>query len=155
MLKSVTRYHRDMTRWLTIGEAGRESGLSPDTIRFYERSGILPPAPRQANGYRAYPPEHVESLRLARRLRDLGLPTASIADLVQVVHAGTCRDLREELGGALQNARQRARALREELERSEAQLARIAADVDRVTPADDRLATIEACPCLAALGREE
>lgn len=144
-----------MARRLSIKEASRDSGLAPDTIRFYERAGVLPPAPRRPNGYRAYPPEHVESLRLARRLRNLGLPTASIANLIHVFHAGTCRDLREELGDALIQAQERVRALREELERSEAQLSRIAADVERVTPTDERLISIEACPCLAALGNAD
>ncbi|HWQ28729.1 MAG TPA: MerR family DNA-binding transcriptional regulator, partial [Dehalococcoidia bacterium] len=56
---------------MRIGEAARASGLSIDTIRFYERTGTLPAPPRGANGYRRYTPEHVETLRLAAGLRAL------------------------------------------------------------------------------------
>ena len=51
-----------MTSLLTIGQAAAASGLSPDTIRFYEREGVLPRVPRGTNSYRGYPPEHVETL---------------------------------------------------------------------------------------------
>ncbi len=59
---------------MNIQEAAHRSGLSADTIRFYERKGVLPRPPRGANGYRQYTEEHVATLEFARGLRDLNLP---------------------------------------------------------------------------------
>ena len=56
---------------MNIQKAAEASGLTADTIRFYEREGVVPPAPRRENGYREYTSEHVAVLRLARGLRDL------------------------------------------------------------------------------------
>ncbi|HBS03839.1 MAG TPA: MerR family transcriptional regulator, partial [Leptospiraceae bacterium] len=42
---------------MQIGELGRQSGLSRDTLRFYEKEGLLGKVPRLENGYRDYPPE--------------------------------------------------------------------------------------------------
>lgn len=56
---------------MNIGDAARESGLPPKTIRYYEEIGLLRPA-RRANGYRDYAPEHVHKLRFLRRARSLG-----------------------------------------------------------------------------------
>ncbi len=58
---------------MNIREAAATSGLSADTIRFYEKKGVLPRPPRRDNGYRSYTDEHVATLRLARGLKDLGL----------------------------------------------------------------------------------
>ncbi|GAB4331966.1 MAG: hypothetical protein Kow0010_17640 [Dehalococcoidia bacterium] len=143
-----------MARWLTVKQASEASGLSADTIRFYEREGVLPAPARRANGYRSYPPEHIETLRLARRLRDLGLPMRAIASLVHVYHAGSCRDLRDELTHSLDDALNRVRALRLELERSEQQLAHIVAEVEQVTPTDQRSLAARPCPCIGALAAE-
>ena len=56
---------------MNIGEAANASSLTPDTIRFYEKKGILPRPPRLASGYRHYTEEHVATLRLAKALREL------------------------------------------------------------------------------------
>ncbi len=70
---------------MNIQEAAEASGLSADTIRFYERKRVLPRPPRAANGYRAYTEEHLATLRLTKSLRDLGLPLSEIGSIVAVV----------------------------------------------------------------------
>ena len=82
---------------MNIQRAAEASGLSADTIRFYEKRGVLPRPPRLGNGYRAYTEDHVATLRLAKGLRDLELPLADIGAILVVAHDGDCGDLRETL----------------------------------------------------------
>ncbi|HYE42646.1 MAG TPA: helix-turn-helix domain-containing protein [Caulobacteraceae bacterium] len=58
----------------TIGTLARETGVNVETIRFYEREGIIPAPPRTAGNYRLYGPGHVRRLAFIRRARDLGFP---------------------------------------------------------------------------------
>lgn len=58
---------------MKIGQVAAESGVSIDTIRFYERRGLLPAPARTPAGYRVYGASAVERIRLARRLQGLGL----------------------------------------------------------------------------------
>ncbi len=60
------------SRPLSTGEVARRTGVSPDTIRLYERRGVLPRPRRTAGGYRQYPPATVERVRLVRRALALG-----------------------------------------------------------------------------------
>lgn len=67
---------------MNIGEAARESGVSAKMIRYYEESGLIPPAGRTGSGYRTYGPKEVQILRFVRRARDLGFPMEKVADLL-------------------------------------------------------------------------
>lgn len=66
---------------LRSGELARLTGLSPDTIRHYERRGILPQAPRTASGYRVYSRDAVERVQLVQRALQLGFTMAEILRL--------------------------------------------------------------------------
>jgi DNA-binding transcriptional MerR regulator len=57
---------------MRTSELARRAGVSPDTVRFYERRGVLARARRTSNGYRQYPRESVERVRLVRRALALG-----------------------------------------------------------------------------------
>lgn len=70
-----------MTNTLTISQAAKASGLSVKTIRFYEEIGLLSPAPRLENGYRYYPDQRVDELKMLKQLRDLGFPLAEMKKL--------------------------------------------------------------------------
>ena len=74
----------EMETALTIRDAATVSGLSAETIRYYERVGVLPTVPRAVNGYRLYTAAYVETLRFARGLRELGIPLTSVASLVEL-----------------------------------------------------------------------
>jgi DNA-binding transcriptional MerR regulator len=108
-----------------IGELARELGVSADTLRFYERSGLLPEMPRTDNGYRDYGPEHVKRIRLMLDLRRLDLSVADAARLAGWCHTGHCSDMSEALPTVLaarrSAIRERIRGLRE-LDRRLAQL---------------------------------
>ena len=82
---------------VNIQRAAEASGLTASTIRFYEKRGVLPRPPRGVGGYREYTAEHVDILRLARGLRDLGLPLTEVGAILAVAHDGDCGDLRETL----------------------------------------------------------
>ncbi len=65
-----------------IGTAARMSGVAVETIRFYERAGVLPPAARSASGRRLYDAEAVARLRFVRRCRDLGISLDGVRTLM-------------------------------------------------------------------------
>jgi len=73
-----------LVRGLRVAELAAEVGLAPDTIRYYERAGLLPAPARTASGYRAYDPAAVERLRFVRGAQRLGLRLKDIADLLAV-----------------------------------------------------------------------
>jgi len=67
---------------VTIGQASVSSGVPAKTIRFYEQLGLVKPAERLANGYRAYDESNVQTLRFIRRARDLGFSLPEIDKLL-------------------------------------------------------------------------
>ena len=69
---------------LTIGRLARAAAVGIDTVRFYERAGLLPPAPRTASGYRTYAAADVERLRFIRRAKALGFSLDEIAELLRL-----------------------------------------------------------------------
>jgi DNA-binding transcriptional MerR regulator len=68
---------------LRSGELARITGVSVDTIRHYERLGILPKAQRTASGYRLYAPDAVGRVQLARRSIQLGFSLRELAEILQ------------------------------------------------------------------------
>src|SRR5262245_31999701 len=76
---------------MKIGEAANRAGVSIDTVRFYERRGVLPAPERTASGYRTYDDSTVDRLVLARRLQSLGF---TLDEVIDALHAhdegGTC-----------------------------------------------------------------
>ncbi|MBA1148868.1 helix-turn-helix domain-containing protein [Ectothiorhodospiraceae bacterium WFHF3C12] len=77
---------------MRIGELANETGVNIETIRFYEREGILPAPEREANNYRVYAPTHLRRLRFVRRARDLGFTLDDVRALLSMVDGGdyTC-----------------------------------------------------------------
>ena len=65
-----------------IGAAARLSGVNIETIRYYERDGVLPPALRSRSGRRLYDADGVARLRFVRRCRDLGIPLDDVRTLL-------------------------------------------------------------------------
>jgi Cu(I)-responsive transcriptional regulator len=67
---------------LSIGDLARATGTKVETIRYYERTGLLPPPPRTGGNYRAYGAEHLARLSFVRRARDLGFPIGQVRALL-------------------------------------------------------------------------
>lgn len=79
---------------LRTGELARQAGVNVETLRFYERKGLLPAPPRRASGYREYPAEAVGLVRFIRRAKELGFSLREIKELLNI-RAGpraTCAD---------------------------------------------------------------
>src|SRR3954449_12728604 len=88
---------------MKIGEIAGQAGVSVDTVRFYERVGVLPAAARTASGYRDYQPETVERIRLTRELQAIGFTLSDAVDALAAHDAGgaTCESERWRLDAVL------------------------------------------------------
>jgi DNA-binding transcriptional MerR regulator len=75
---------------LTVSKLAEEAGTSPDTVRYYERIGLLPETERSASGYRLYGDEAVERLRFIKRAQRFGLRLEAIAELLDIRGRGLC-----------------------------------------------------------------
>jgi DNA-binding transcriptional MerR regulator len=69
-------------RGLLVGELAASLGVTPKTLRHYEKLGVLPPAERAGNGYRRYPLDAAQRVRLAVKLRALGFPLPMVRALL-------------------------------------------------------------------------
>src|SRR5437899_6524201 len=69
-------------RTMTIGQVARRAGVGVETVRFYERKGLLAEPARKASGYRQYEEGEVARLRFIRRAKELGFTLKEIADLL-------------------------------------------------------------------------
>ncbi|OLB79091.1 MAG: heavy metal-responsive transcriptional regulator [Actinobacteria bacterium 13_2_20CM_2_71_6] len=75
---------------LTIAEVAAGAGVRPDTLRYYERTGLVPAPPRTTGAHRRYPPATVERLQFIRSAQRLGLRLSEIKELLAVRDTGVC-----------------------------------------------------------------
>lgn len=106
---------------LSIGRLAERTGTAPDTIRYYERLGLMPRAPRNAGRHRYFGPSHVQRLLFIRRARALGFSLDSIGSLLSLAVPGrrSCASVRRLAMEHLSDVRARLT----ELQRLEAALA--------------------------------
>ncbi len=81
---------------LTIGQLARRAGVGIETVRFYERQGLLPKPPRTPSGYRQYSPDALGRLAFISRAKALGFALREIADLLALdaSREATCDDVK-------------------------------------------------------------
>jgi MerR family mercuric resistance operon transcriptional regulator len=77
-------------RPFTIGELARQTGASIETIRYYERIGLMPRPPRTSGGRRAFGPESLSALNFIRRCRELGFSLDDVRALLALRKAQPC-----------------------------------------------------------------
>ena len=89
---------------MKIGQLARTAEVSIDTVRFYERRGVLPRPQRQPSGYRTYDETTIERIRLARSLQRLGLTLDEVVDALHAHDRGnaTCATERWRLETVLE-----------------------------------------------------
>ena len=89
---------------MRIGEIASRSGVTVDTVRFYERLGVLPSPEREPSGYRDYVPETVERIELTRELQAIGFTLNEVIDALAAHDAGgaTCESERWRLDTVLE-----------------------------------------------------
>lgn len=131
---------------LTIGAVARRAGVGVDTIRYYEREGLLPPPRRRASGYRDYDPSAVERLRFARRAKDLGFTLKEIRELLAL-----SADRERGVAGV----KRRAEARLSEVEQRIRELKRVKHGLQQLIDACPGHGALEHCPILHALGGKE
>lgn len=78
---------------LSIGEMAKRSGASVQTLRYYEKEGLIPPPSRRVSGYRQYPVETLRQLRFIRRAKELGFSLAEISDLLSLRGDEGCAEM--------------------------------------------------------------
>ncbi|RMH14262.1 MAG: heavy metal-responsive transcriptional regulator [Planctomycetota bacterium] len=127
---------------LTIGKVARQAGVGVETIRFYEREGLVEEPARRASGYRQYDPEVVRRVRFIRHAKELGFTLREIKELLELrVEPGChCGDVLELAEAKIADIDERIRKLRK-MRRALAGLTR---DCKRGRPTDE-------CPILKAL----
>ena len=69
---------------MRIGELAHKAGVDVQTVRYYEREGLLDAPARTASGYRAYGPDHLERLNFVRHCRSLDMPLAEVKRLLEL-----------------------------------------------------------------------
>ena len=75
---------------LKVSDVATRAGVSSDTVRFYEREGLLPPAPRSTAGYREYDGTTAERIRFIKGAQEMGLKLAEIRELLEIQDRGAC-----------------------------------------------------------------
>ena len=99
---------------LLISQVALAAGVSADTLRFYERKGVLPPPARSPAGYRVYSPSAVERVRVVRRAMAVGFTLDELARVLRARDTGgvPCREVRAIAARKLEEIEERLRALR-------------------------------------------
>lgn len=103
---------------MKIGQVAADAEVSVDTVRFYERRGVLPIPPRRPSGYREYDASAVERIRMARALQQLGFTLDEVIDSLRAHDAGETD--REDQLWRLDAVVQRIDARIEDLQRTRA-----------------------------------
>lgn len=78
---------------MKIGQVAADAEVTVDTVRFYERRGVLPPPERRPSGYREYTTAAVERIRMARALQQLGFTLDEVIDALRAHDAGETSQL--------------------------------------------------------------
>ena len=130
---------------LTIGALAARAGINLQTIRYYEREGLIPPPPRKSSGHRAYSPEALRRLRFIRHTRQLGFSLKEIRDLLS---------LRREPGEPCLNVIRQVEARTADVEQKIAQLCAIRDALNRLSKSCDGSCPVSGCPILENLDAE-
>lgn len=131
-------------RTLQRAELARRTGCNLETIRYYEKTGMMPDPPRTASGYRIYDESHISRLRFILRARELGFSVEQIRGLLILVDDGTqtCAEVKDRTEQHLADVRAKI----VDLERIEKVLAETAAQCSGKD--------VPECPVLEALASE-
>ena len=96
----------------TIGALARQAGVNVETIRYYQRRGLVPEPVRPVGGIRSYAPEHVQRLRFIKRAQQLGFSLEEVGELLSLEDGLHCHEVEEIAGQKLATVRDRITQLR-------------------------------------------
>jgi MerR family copper efflux transcriptional regulator len=130
---------------MTIGRLAKEAGVNIDTIRYYERHGLLPRAARRESGYREYAAGDVARLSFIRRAKELGFSLDDIAELLSLT-ANRHNDMR--------GVKRRAEDRLADVDRKIARLQRVRRGLKTLIAACPGHGELASCPIVAALSAD-
>lgn len=131
---------------MQIGQLARHAGVAIDTVRYYERNHILPPAARRPSGYRVYDQQDVARLQFVRRAKALGFTLAEIRDLLTL--SGRRAD---DMAGLKATASEKLADVEHKLD----ELTRIRDGLQALVASCPGHGPLDHCPILAALAKED
>lgn len=113
-MNAVMRRPESTAKWLKIGEVSRRSGIGIETLRFYEKQGLLRHATRTQGNYRLFSPEALERLEFIKRAQMLGFTLAEIAQIIKEKESGKnpCFHVREIVRRKLAELDERMKEMR-------------------------------------------
>ena len=127
---------------MTVGQLAHRGDVNVETIRYYERRGLLPAARRTSSGYRQYDDEAVVRIRFIKRAQELGFSLREIQELLalRVRHGAACAAVERK-------TREKIAVVREKID----DLERIRRSLERLDAACRARKATEDCPILEAL----
>ena len=131
---------------LSIGQVARRAGVGVETVRFYEREGLLEEPPRRASGYRQYSEQVVTRIHFIKRAKLLGFSLKEITELLL---------LRVDAQTSCEVVKQRTEAKIAEVEQKLIELQRMRQALLQVASLCTGQGPASACPMLDALDRQE
>ncbi len=128
---------------LTTGQLAQRAGVGVETIRFYEREGLISEPPRRPSGYRDYPPETVARIVFIRRAKDLGFSLKEISELLalRVRPRRNCTVVKQTADAKIADIDAKVAALR-----------RMRRALTQLTKACEARTPTTECPILTSLG---
>ena len=135
-----------MLQTLTIGKLAKKSEVSIDSIRFYERRGLLSEPLRTESNYRVYPLEAIDQLRFIKKAQTLGFSLDEIKEFLALQHdpSASKADVKAKTTEKIKNIREKIKAL-----------TKILKALEQLDEACDGHGPIEECPILAALAADD
>lgn len=131
---------------LTIGRLAREAGVNLETVRYYERRGLLSKPPRSASGYRLFPAEAARRLRFIQRAQELGFSLGEIRELLSLRMSASARS---------RDVRKRAEAKIADIEAKIRSLDSMKRTLRKLTNSCEGCGPIAECPILESLDKED
>jgi MerR family transcriptional regulator, copper efflux regulator len=129
---------------MRIGDAARLAGVGVETVRFYERKGLIPqPGKPQHGGYRHYPGDTIQAIRFIRQAQELGFSLKEIGGLLEI---------RDDPDGDCMDVQTRARQKLTEVEYKIGQLQKIGDALRGIITSCPSRGGLEGCTIMAALG---
>lgn len=144
-LYSSTRFNMATMETMTRGKLARLCGVGPETIRFYERRGLLPEAPRSDGGYRRFGEDAMNRLIFIRRAKNLGFSLPEIAELLS---------LHDDPGGNRARVKQITESKLREIESKIADLGRMRSTLSDVADQCSGHGPVSGCPIIEAIAGE-
>jgi len=131
---------------LSIGQVAHRAGIGVETVRFYERQGLIEEPPRSGAGYREYPETIVSRIRFIKRAKELGFTLKEIKELLslRLDPTTTCADVKSRAEAKIVDIDARIRSLQ-----------RMKKALVNLTAACSGRGTSSECPILDALDQEE